>query len=293
MPLRHIQTSMRWWHSESCTFFLFLDAQPGTKISTSIRTMNAAAFGRKRYGILLCLVTVFCSMHNSLIYLCDIQVGAIIYMTTLLRDDVSQLMSSGHRSIFSPSPELVIQSSENLPVDYKNAPRPVGEGTANATLVFLARNSDLPGVLSSMQHLEDHFNKRFGYPWVFLNEQEFSAEFKSYVAGGGFSFRFVESPFPYFSAVQEQTSAPVSFGLIPENHWYQPDSIDEERATQSRMEMQAANIIYAGTPFGYAQLTQALWQCLIIPDSVPYRNMCRFNSGVSHLVATWAGLTST
>lgn len=28
--------------------------------------------------------------------------------------------------------------------------------------------------------------------------------------------------------------------------WYQPDWIYEERATQSRMKMQAANIIYAG-----------------------------------------------
>ncbi|KAJ3903112.1 glycosyltransferase family 15 protein [Lentinula edodes] len=122
---------------------------------------------------------------------------------------------------------------------HKNPPLPAGKGTANATLVFLARNSDLSGVLNSMRHLEDKFNKEYGYPWVFLNEEEFGEEFKS--------------------AVQKESSAPISFGLIPKEHWYQPDWIDEEKATEGRAQMQAANIIYA--------------------DSVPYRNMCRFNSG--------------
>ncbi|KAF5353136.1 hypothetical protein D9758_008774 [Tetrapyrgos nigripes] len=119
------------------------------------------------------------------------------------------------------------------------APRPVGEGTANATLLILARNSDLDGVLSSMGYLERHFNKRFGYPWVFLNEEEFTEEFKTRVTAA--------------------TEAPVSFGLIPHDHWYQPDWVDEDRAREGRESMQRANIIYAG--------------------SVPYRNMCRFNSG--------------
>lgn len=102
-------------------------------------------------------------------------------MTTVLRDDIRQFMSplTKHRTIFAPESQAFSSSSH---VDYKNAPRPVGEGTANATLVFLARNADLPGVLSSMQHLEDHFNKQFGYPWVFLNEEEFSEEFKSCVS---------------------------------------------------------------------------------------------------------------
>ncbi|KAJ3768038.1 glycosyltransferase family 15 protein [Lentinula raphanica] len=120
-----------------------------------------------------------------------------------------------------------------------NPPRPIGSGTANATLVFLARNSDLPGVLSSMKHLEDKFNKEYGYPWVFLNEEEFTEEF--------------------VSAVRERTSAPVSFGVIPHDDWFQPDWVDEERAKEGRRKMKEAGIIYA--------------------DSVPYRNMCRFNSG--------------
>lgn len=59
-------------------------------------------------------------------------------------------------------------------------PEPLYEpqGKENATFVFLARNSDLNGVLKSMQSVEQHFNERFGYPWIFLNEEEFTEEFK-------------------------------------------------------------------------------------------------------------------
>lgn len=54
--------------------------------------------------------------------------------------------------------------------------------------------------------------------------------------------------------------SPVTFLQIPHDHWYQPDWIDEARATDGRNKMVMKNIIYGG--------------------SVSYRNMCRFNSGV-------------
>ena len=48
----------------------------------------------------------------------------------------------------------------------------------NAAIVFLARNSEVYGVLSSMQNIEDRFNREYGYPYIFLNDVEFSDEFK-------------------------------------------------------------------------------------------------------------------
>jgi alpha 1,2-mannosyltransferase len=54
-------------------------------------------------------------------------------------------------------------------------------------------------------------------------------------------------------------SGKVEFGVIPRDHWFQPDTIDEEKAKAGRDAMVAKNIIYGG--------------------SVSYRNMCRFNSG--------------
>jgi len=42
---------------------------------------------------------------------------------------------------------------------------------------YVARNGDLNGVMSSMKQLEDRFNKKFNYPYVFLNEEPFSEDF--------------------------------------------------------------------------------------------------------------------
>ncbi|KDQ60809.1 glycosyltransferase family 15 protein [Jaapia argillacea MUCL 33604] len=110
---------------------------------------------------------------------------------------------------------------------------------ANATFVFLCRNSDIKGVVTSIQQIEDRFNKKFKYPWVLLNDEPFTEDF--------------------VSRVKVLTDAPMSFGVIPREHWVQPDWIDEQQAAQSRMRMTWQGIIYAG--------------------SVSYRNMCRFNSG--------------
>lgn len=44
-------------------------------------------------------------------------------------------------------------------------------------IFYVARNGDLNGVMSSMKQLEDRFNKKFNYPYVFLNEEPFSEDF--------------------------------------------------------------------------------------------------------------------
>jgi alpha 1,2-mannosyltransferase len=46
---------------------------------------------------------------------------------------------------------------------------------------MLARNGDLPGVVKSLKQMEDRFNKRFRYPYVFLNEEPFTDQFKEFV----------------------------------------------------------------------------------------------------------------
>ncbi|KAK0210771.1 glycosyltransferase family 15 protein [Desarmillaria ectypa] len=128
-----------------------------------------------------------------------------------------------------------------VPDDYyvhNNATSPQGR-KASAAIVMLARNSDLNGIIVSMKQMEDRFNKKFRYPYVFLNEQPFSEQFKS--------------------RVSELTDVDVKFGLIPHDHWYQPETIDEAKAADARADMVKNNVIYGG--------------------SVPYRNMCRFNSG--------------
>jgi len=52
---------------------------------------------------------------------------------------------------------------------------------ANATFVILARNSDLDGVLRSVREVEERFNRQHNYPYVLLNEEPFTPEFKECV----------------------------------------------------------------------------------------------------------------
>ncbi|KAF9246500.1 glycosyltransferase family 15 protein [Melanogaster broomeanus] len=119
---------------------------------------------------------------------------------------------------------------ESVPDQYYKPVEPVytPDRKANATFVMLARNTDLMGIMSSMKQIEDRFNRKFNYPYLVLVR--------------------------YISAL---TNAPVEFGLIPEEHWVQPQWIDENRASAAREDMMKNNVIYGGT----------------------YRNMCRFNSG--------------
>ena len=39
------------------------------------------------------------------------------------------------------------------------------------------RNSELHAARSAMREVEDRFNKRFGYPWVFVNDEPFTDEY--------------------------------------------------------------------------------------------------------------------
>jgi len=126
-----------------------------------------------------------------------------------------------------------------VPEKYYLQPNGTMERKANAVIVMLARNGDLGGVVKSMTQLEEKFNHKFGYPYVFLNEEPFSEEFRR--------------------SVKELTQNKIEFGQIEHDHWYQPDWIDEAKASASRQKMVEDKVIYG-------------W-------SVPYRNMCRFNSG--------------
>jgi alpha 1,2-mannosyltransferase len=120
---------------------------------------------------------------------------------------------------------------------------------ANATIVMLARNTDMNGAAKSIKQMEDRFNKRFRYPYVFLNEEPFTDQFKECVALPH-SHLFVTLTVAVIQRDRRRisglTDATVEFGLIPREHWQQPDWIDEEKATASRDAMVKNNVIYGG-----------------------------------------------
>ena len=131
----------------------------------------------------------------------------------------------------------------------------------------------------------------------------------------GFTGRwiFLSITKPVDSRVSELTDAEVKFGLIPHEHWFQPDWIDEAKAKASREDMVKNNVIYGGEyddffwhvatywlrcrecPVCFLILFPRWYPCLIENPPNSYRNMCRFNSGVCHLLnhfrnsLTWLG----
>lgn len=109
----------------------------------------------------------------------------------------------------------------------------------NATFVTLARNSDIWDIARSIRQIEDRFNRRYQYDWVFLNDKPFDSNFKK--------------------VTTSLVSGTTHYGLIPKEHWSFPEWIDQERAKEVREDMGQRNIIYG--------------------DSVSYRHMCRFESG--------------
>ncbi|KAI8376137.1 nucleotide-diphospho-sugar transferase [Radiomyces spectabilis] len=118
--------------------------------------------------------------------------------------------------------------------------RPGGKsGQVKAAFVVLARNDELVGIKSAIQQMEDRFNHRFNYPYVFLNDDEFTDEFKQMTSS--------------------LTNAETHYGTIDRSMWGYPSHINTTLAAECRAKMQDANIIYG--------------------DSESYRHMCRFQSG--------------
>ncbi|QPG77395.1 hypothetical protein FOA43_004808 [Brettanomyces nanus] len=107
-----------------------------------------------------------------------------------------------------------------------------------ATFLTLVRNSELYGILSSIQQLENRFNGKMNYDWVFLNNVPFTDEFV------------------------EMTSAMVSgtarYGIIPHEHWSYPSWISQDRAKVVRGSRKYSHTLYG--------------------SSESYRHMCRYNS---------------
>ncbi|KAG1756744.1 glycosyltransferase family 15 protein [Suillus paluster] len=187
-----------------------------------------------RRSVIIALATVLCVCY---------------FMTIGHEDSYSSFKSLSTQWTVSKDSAVVLDVKQTSEIRPQSKPSPSAGNIsssvhspprrANATLVMLARNSDLNGVISSVEQLEARFNRKFQYPWVFLNDEPFSVDFKK--------------------RVSVLTDAEISFGLIPRDSWVQPDWIDEDRAREGRNSLVRQGVIYGG--------------------SVSYRNMCRFNSG--------------
>ena len=108
-----------------------------------------------------------------------------------------------------------------------------------AAMVTLTRNKDLYQLVNAIRDVEDRFNYRYHYDWVFLNDEPFTDEFKRVTTA--------------------LVSGRTKYGTIPKEHWSLPSWIDQEKMQAGIERMKDMRIPYF--------------------NSVPYRHMCRYQSG--------------
>ncbi|TGZ81336.1 nucleotide-diphospho-sugar transferase, partial [Ascodesmis nigricans] len=112
-------------------------------------------------------------------------------------------------------------------------------GASNATLLMLVRNSELSDALHSIRQIEDRFNRHYRYPWTFLNDEEFTEEFRLYTS--------------------IMVSGEVRYGRVDGEEWGRGEGVREESVRMGMERLEQEGVVYA--------------------RSESYRNMCRWFAG--------------
>jgi alpha 1,2-mannosyltransferase len=76
----------------------------------------------------------------------------------------------------------------------------------NACIFILVKNNGLKDLINTMEQFDKQFNHRYNYPYVLINDQEFTHEFKN--------------------TVRKHTKSLVEFGKIPTDQWKIPEWIN-------------------------------------------------------------------
>ncbi|KAI9504872.1 Mnt1 protein [Coemansia spiralis] len=95
-----------------------------------------------------------------------------------------------------------------------------------AAMVALVRNSELDGMRATVRQVDDRFNRRFGYPYIFLNDEDFSEEF--------------------MKGMREITDAPIYFGKLPADHWGLSEYVNETKVHEM-LAYNKGRYIYGGS----------------------------------------------
>ncbi|RYO93688.1 hypothetical protein DL764_007943 [Monosporascus ibericus] len=115
----------------------------------------------------------------------------------------------------------------------------LAQARANAAFVMLARNSERREAKVTVRSIERQFNAWYGYPIVFLNDEEWDPAF--------------------VSELNETAGGKAVFEVIPRDVWSFPDWVDPEAARRSIKAQGETGLQHAGQE--------------------GYHHMCRFYSG--------------
>jgi len=121
----------------------------------------------------------------------------------------------------------------------KNGLTSPGKPQVKGCFVMLTRNGDLHSVRATVRQIEDRLNRRYNYPYIFINDQPFTEKFKDFTSA--------------------LTNAQTFYGEIPADQWGWPSWVDQQQAQKNMQKMEEQKVLYGG--------------------SLSYRHMCRYESG--------------
>ncbi|KAF7724374.1 alpha 1,2-mannosyltransferase 2.4.1 [Apophysomyces ossiformis] len=130
-----------------------------------------------------------------------------------------------HRQIKYLGPDFTLD--RDIPLDvWSNLP-------TRGAFYMLVRNENIQEARAVMRSIEDRFNHKFHYPWILLNNQYFTNEFRRYVA--------------------KITQSPIFYGKIDMDAWNYPSWIDVPLAELKMLEMEVDEV-YKGGSLSYHQM---------------------------------------
>ncbi|KAI9472006.1 MAG: nucleotide-diphospho-sugar transferase [Benjaminiella poitrasii] len=103
-----------------------------------------------------------------------------------------------------------------------------------AAYYMIVRNEKLLEAKSVIKSMEDHMRNGTRYPWILLNNNHFTTEFKKYI--------------------RKVTTAPVFFGRIDLEAWEYPYWIDIPRAESLMFDQATSKAVHKGASLSYHQM---------------------------------------
>ncbi|KAG1463312.1 hypothetical protein G6F55_002463 [Rhizopus delemar] len=175
----------------------------------------------------------------TLLSICAIYFGSLYVVSKTSNSTAPYLDSILAEKSETIEQEVILPEPQSCLIDTRPAIIENSTKREKAVIVILVRNNELNPMRRTLREFEDRFNRKFNYPYVFLNDEPFSDEFKQ--------------------SISALTNAEIEFGLVPSQMWSVPHHVNETLMNERLTDYASRNIMYGG--------------------SLSYRHMCRFNSG--------------
>ncbi len=151
-----------------------------------------------------------------------------------------ELALRDNTAVYDATMAAPVSEPKDFALDLIRPPEdPLQYARANATILLLVRNEEAASIGLAIRRFEKRFNRKFRYPYTFVNDQPFTDRFKE--------------------KMRRLLDADMEFVTIPAALWDKPDSIDTTREQKAMAKMEQDNIAYA--------------------QKGSYHNMCRFYLG--------------